>query len=205
VSNSADKDRAIFMVDGSLILASGSPRRQEMLTGLGLSFNVRVSQVEEQSWPGESAENFVKRLSQDKAMAVAIASCESWVLAADTAVVIDEQILGKPAGDGEATEMLLRLAGHWHEVWTGFCIVHYQKNILVAHAVRTNVRFFDWPEEVCRAYVKTGDPMDKAGAYGIQGVGGFMVQEISGSYSNVVGLPLAEVLTEMRRLGAIHS
>lgn len=204
MSTSGDKDQVVFIVNDSLILASGSPRRQAMLAGLGLKFCVQVSQADEQYRRGESAESFVKRVSQDKAMAVAPDNQGAWVLAADTTVVINGQILGKPVSHEEAVDMLLRLVGNWHDVWTGYCIVHRQKNILVGHAVRTRVRFFDWPEEVCLAYVKTGEPMDKAGAYGIQGAGGIMVQEISGSYSNVVGLPLAEVLAEMLRLGVVH-
>ncbi len=193
----------MFSVQRPLILASGSPRRREMLAALGLNFEIVTIAIDETERPGEEAEHFVKRLAAAKARAAQVTETDSWILSADTAVVINNTILGKPENNEEAAIMLTRLAGHRHEVWTGFCLLNHQRNIFVCHAVRTEVRFADWPPEICRAYAATDEPLDKAGAYGIQGIGGFMIQEISGSYSNVVGLPLADVLAEMIRLEII--
>ncbi|MFW8600768.1 Maf family protein [Desulfobacterota bacterium M19] len=198
-------EAGLFHTRKPLILASGSPRRQEMLTALGLKFEVVTTEIDEAEKPDEEAEHLVKRLATAKARAVQVTKDDGWVLAADTAVVINSTILGKPGNNEEAAVMLTRLAGHRHEVWTGFCLLSHQRNIFVCHAIRTEVRFADWPPEICRAYAATNEPLDKAGAYGIQGLGGFMIQEISGSYSNVVGLPLAEVLAEMLRLEIIEA
>ncbi len=195
--------RRVFRNNGPLILASGSPRRKSMLAELGLDFVVQVSQVDELVKPGDDPEKFVKRVAKEKAMAVAIDHVDAWVLAADTVVVKNGQILGKPAGLNESVTMLKSLAGKMHEVWTGFCLVNHRANILVCRAGRTKVRFIDWHEELFLAYANTGDSLDKAGAYGIQGAGGVLVQDIQGSYSNVVGLPIAEVLREMLRLGVV--
>ena len=175
-----------------LVLASASPRRREMLACLGIVFEVYPADVDETPAPGEAAKAFVLRLARDKAAAVAPRFPDRWVLAADTVVVLDGEILGKPSGPDEAAAMLDRLSGRGHEVWTGFCLTRGGKE--VARAECTKVRFATFPSEVMRAYVRTGEPLDKAGAYGIQGVGGFLAEAIDGSYGNVVGLPLAVVL-----------
>ncbi|VAW34331.1 Septum formation protein Maf [hydrothermal vent metagenome] len=193
----------IFRAQRPLILASGSPRRRKMLADLGLDFEIVTTEIDETAKPDEKAEHLVKRLAAAKAHAALVTKDDSWILSADTAVVINSTILGKPGNNEEAAVMLTRLAGHRHEVWTGFGLLNHQRNIFICHAIRTEVRFADWPPEICRAYAATNEPLDKAGAYGIQGLGGFMIQEISGSYSNVVGLPLAEILTEMLRLDII--
>ena len=187
-----------------LILASGSPRRREMLAQLGLVFTVLLSEVDERLRGSERPEVLVKRLAKDKAIAVAADNREAWVLSADTTVVINGRILGKPANVNEALVMLRGLAGKTHEVWTGFCLANHRANVLVDHAVRTIVHFADWQKDVFVAYANTGDPLDKAGGYGIQSAGGVLVKEISGSYSNVVGLPMAEVMSEMLRLGVAY-
>ncbi len=174
-----------------------------MLAALGLDFEIMTTEIDETEKVDEEAEHLVKRLAAAKASAAQVTKDDSWVLSADTAVVINSTILGKPGNNEEAAIMLTRLAGHRHEVWTSFCLLNHQRNIFICHAIRTEVRFANWPPEICRAYAATNEPLDKAGAYGIQGIGGFMIQEISGSYSNVVGLPLAEVLTEMLRLEII--
>ena len=196
-------NKAIFETKGELILASASPRRRRFLSEIGLKFAVRAAQVDERVLPGEKAGEFVKRVSLDKAGVVALESPGAWVLAADTAVVLAEEILGKPQSSDGAVRMLMRLSGREHDVWTGFCLLNRQLDIIVQRAVQTKVWFAEQPEEVCRAYVGTGEPLDKAGGYGIQGKGGFMVRRIAGSYSNVVGLPLAEVLEELIRFGVI--
>jgi septum formation protein len=201
VNDYGDSMSAIFVNKDPLILASGSPRRQEMLAQLGLDFVVQVSHVDELVRSGEKPELFVKRIAKDKALAEH--HSDAWILSADTAVVIDDQTLGKPANVDETITMLKSLAGRVHQVWTGFCLVNKRENVLVCHAVQTTVGFIDWQEDVFIAYAKTGDSLDKAGGYGIQGGGGILVREIAGSYSNVVGLPLAEVTLEMLRLGVV--
>jgi septum formation protein len=192
-----------FSNNGPLILASGSPRRREMLRLLGLDFTVRVSAVDERVKAGEQPEVFVRRVARQKALAVAGNDRAAWVLAADTVVVINGQILGKPADNAVALEMLKSLAGRSHEVWTGFSLIRQQADIILDQAVRTVVRFIDWQRDIFAAYANSGDCLDKAGAYGIQGVGGVLVREISGSYSNVIGLPMSEVMLVMLQLGAV--
>lgn len=175
-----------------LILASGSPRRRDFLTGLGLDFEVRVTDIDETPKAGEQPVDFVARLAREKARAAALP--DSWVLAADTVVAVEGKILGKPGDEEEACAMLMRLSDRWHEVWTGFSLCREARGELYTKTVCTRVRFRALTPEICRAYVRTGEPLDKAGAYGIQGNGAFLVREISGSYTNVVGLPLAEVI-----------
>lgn len=181
-----------FRTQERLILASGSPRRRDFLAELGLVFEVRVTDIDETPQPGEQPVDFVARLAQEKAQAVNIP--DAWVLAADTAVVVDGEILGKPGDEEEACAVLMRLSDRWHEVWTGFSLCRQATGELCTKAVCTKVRFLELTPELCRAYARTGEPLDKAGAYGIQGKGCFLVPEISGSYTNVVGLPMAEVL-----------
>jgi len=188
-----------------LILASASPRRQEMLAGIGLQFRVEAAEADERVLPGEAPQAFVIRIAKDKAKIVADRYPGTWILAADTVVVQDGDILGKPVDTEDAVSMLKRLAGRGHEVWTGFCLCRSGEPQQVCRAVKTEVQFTDLPDPVIRAYVRSGDPLDKAGSYGIQSQGGFMVQGIRGSYSNVVGLPLAEVLSEMTALGLIQA
>ena len=181
-----------FRTQERLILASGSPRRRDFLADLGITFEVLVADIDEAPLPGERPVDFVARLSQEKAQAVGLPG--AWVLAADTAVVVDGEILGKPSDEAEACAMLMRLSGRWHEVWTGFSLCRQTTGDLCTKTVCTKVRFLELTPELCRAYVCTGEPLDKAGAYGIQGKGCFLVPEISGSYTNVVGLPMTEVL-----------
>lgn len=189
-----------------LVLASASPRRRAMLADLGLDFLVDAAHADEQMLPGEGAEDVVRRLAREKARIVAARHPGQWVLAADTAVVLGGEILGKPADADEARAMLRRLAGRVHEVWSGFCLDNSDLHgLALCQAVRTEVRFAPLSPEVIAAYVRTGDPLDKAGAYGIQSLGGFMVQGIVGSYSNVVGLPLAEVIAGLSGRGLLQS
>ena len=188
-----------------IILASASPRRREMLAGIGLQFRVEAAEADERVLPGEAPQAFVVRIAKDKAQIVANRYPGAWILAADTVVVQNGDILGKPADAEDAVSMLKRLVGRDHEVWTGFCLCQLGQDTQVCRAVKTEVQFADLSDPVIRAYVRSGDPMDKAGSYGIQSQGGFMVQGIRGSYSNVVGLPLAEVLSEMTALGLIQA
>ena len=155
------------------------------------------------SYEGDPAE-FVRTLSCLKACAVAQGYPDSWVIGADTIVVADNDILGKPKDREEARTILASLAGRSHFVYTGFCILHDLKKVQTAFAVETRVVFKPLTDEEVDWYTKTNEPYDKAGAYGIQGIGGFMVKEIQGSYSNVVGLPVCEILEAMAQLNIIR-
>lgn len=195
--------RGGFHTVAPLILASASPRRQRFLQELGLDFTVKPADVEEQHRPGEDPESFVLRLAADKARAVAGRNPQACILAADTIVVLDDAILGKPRDAAHAETMLAGMSGRWHEVWTGYCLCRARDGITVQRAVRTRVLFRPLTAALCRAYVLTGEPLDKAGAYGLQGRGAFLVERIDGSHSNVIGLPMAEVIEDLLRLGII--
>jgi len=174
-----------------LILASNSPRRKELLLNAGFDFEVRASEVEEIPRAGEFAEEFVCRLARDKAVAVASsAPAGTAVLGADTVVVIDDQIFGKPAGADDAAQMLRLLAGRAHRVITGVCLMLAPQRITALRHEVTRVTFCDLNEEEIRDYVMSGEPLDKAGAYGIQGLASKFVTRIEGSYFNVMGLPV---------------
>jgi septum formation protein len=196
-----------------LVLASRSPRRKELLEQLGLTVEVAPAEVDETPRPGESPETYVRRLAEAKARAVALGirgGAPVFVLGADTAVVLDGRILGKPTDAKDAGRMLRLLSGRAHEVLTGYVILVLRparsggEPDRAAGVVRTEVEFKALDEAEIETYVATGEPLDKAGAYAIQGVGGFMVRRINGSHSNVVGLPLCETIERLRRLGAIR-
>jgi septum formation protein len=186
-----------------LLLASASPRRTELLRGAGIPHDVLPADVDEQPLPGEGGVALAQRLAAAKAAAVAERlSGPALVLAADTVVVIDGVLLGKPADGAEAETMLRALSGRGHEVVTAFALRGVDPaGPSILQAVRTQVRFRVLHEAEIRGYVATGEPLDKAGAYGIQGRGAGLVLGISGSYSNVVGLPLAEVIEALAVLG----
>jgi len=194
----------VFETTSSLILASGSPRRKRFLANLGLDFQTAAADVDESHRPGELPGEFVCRLAEAKAAGVAARNPEAWVIGADTVVVLAGEILGKPANPEEALLMLKRLQGHTHEVWTGVCVRRWQDRLTRTFAVRTEVTFAEASESVLAAYVATGEPLDKAGAYGIQDLGVFLVGSLNGSYSNVVGLPLPELLGQLLELDAIR-
>ena len=175
---------------GPLILASASPRRRELLESLDLDFTVRPAAVDETPNPGERPRDLVRRLAREKAEAQAEEG--EWVLAADTIVVEDGEVLGKPRDRDQAREMLQRLQGHWHLVLTGVALRPPDGDTL--HAVEsTRVLFAELTPEQIDWYAATGEPDDKAGAYAVQGLGALFVSEIDGNYSNVVGLPLPTV------------
>ena len=188
-----------------LILASASPRRQELLASAGISFETIPSEADEGTHEGESPGEYVRRLAREKAADVAAKHRHRWVLAADTIVVIDDSILGKPRDLPEAREMLERLSGREHRVMTGYCILHCSSGKTREGRVITRVRFKSLSPEEINWYLDTGEPFDKAGAYAVQGKAAFMVKEISGSYTNVVGLPLCEVVEDLRELGAFEA
>src|SRR5512143_453835 len=186
-----------------LILASESPRRYEMLKQVGLDFEVVPSNVSEDFVQTESPRDHVLRLAEAKAREVANKYPDCWVVAADTIVCVNGSILGKPKGPEGAAEMLRRLSSREHQVWTGFSVCHSERRESDKEAVQTAVRMKPLTPTEIEWYVHTGEPLDKAGGYAIQGIGSFMVESIQGSYTNVVGLPLCELIRMLIRLGAI--
>ncbi|NOR24309.1 MAG: septum formation protein Maf [Desulforhopalus sp.] len=187
-----------------IILASGSPRRQQYLKEMGLSFTVRTASVREHPFEHESPEGFVLRMAWEKAVIVSSEFPDSWVISGDTVVCLGDKILGKPADEHEAVALLMSLSGREHCVKTGFCVAHGSRRVKIVQSVTTKVHFAEFSESVARAYVATGESLDKAGAYGIQGKGVFLVKAIEGSYSNVVGLPLYELMEVLQANGIIE-
>jgi septum formation protein len=153
---------------------------------------------------GDHPDEGVRALAASKAREISTRFPEAWVLAADTIVVLGGKVFGKPADEKDAEEMLRQLSGRTHEVLTAVSLAHRGRGFFQTQAVRTQVSFRDLKDGEIRAYVKTGEPMDKAGAYGIQGVGAFLVQRVHGSYTNVVGLPLAETVDLLMKHGVIE-
>jgi septum formation protein len=172
-----------------LILASSSPRRAELLRAAGIEFKVLVTEVDETRLPGESARDYVLRLSRSKALAVARGN--ELVIGADTTVVVNGEIEGKPVDADDARRMLRALSGRWHEVLTAVTLS--RGTHLVSDIESTRVKFAELMEAEIDWYISTGEPLDKAGAYGIQGYGSRFVERIEGNYSNVVGLPVQMV------------
>jgi len=173
-----------------LILASSSPRRAGYLRELGLSFRRVVPAVDETRRRGESPRRYVRRLAESKARAVAARYPNHWVVGADTTVVVDGKLLGKPVDGRDARRMLKLLSGRSHQVVSAIALARFQDRILRSRVSTTRVSFRTLAAEEIRWYVETGEPMDKAGAYGVQGRGGLLVSRIEGSFSNVVGFPL---------------
>jgi septum formation protein len=187
-----------------IILASGSPRRRQYLQEMGLCFTVNNPSVCEDCFDYESPEKFVLRMAREKAVEVSAEFPDSWVISGDTVVCLGDKILGKPADEHDAVALLMTLSGREHSVKTGFCVAHGSRGVNIVQAVTTKVRFAEFSESVARAYVATGESLDKAGAYGIQGKGIFLVKTIEGSYSNVVGLPLYELMEVLQEYGVIE-
>jgi septum formation protein len=186
-----------------LILASKSPRRYKLLKQVDLDFEVIASGVVEDFFNTESPREHVLRLAETKAREVARKYPDRWVVGADTIVCINESILGKPKSREEAVDMLHRLSGREHRVLTGFSVCHSDKGKSDKEAVQTAVKMKPLTSAEIEWYVHTGEPLDKAGGYAIQGMGSFMIESIQGSYTNVVGLPLCELIQMLTRLGAI--
>ena len=187
-----------------LILASASPRRAELLTAAGIPFEVRPAHIDERILPGEEAVAYASRVALEKARVVQAASDGRPVLAADTVVVVDRQILGKPADSDDAKRMLRMLSGRAHEVVTAVVLVS-EKGSFVTGTEVTTVEFMLLNKAEIDWYVATGEPSDKAGAYAIQGLASRFVTRIEGSYSNVVGLPVALVYAMCSRAGLLLS
>lgn len=173
-----------------LVLASASPRRAEILRTVGWPFEVAAASVDESLAAEESASAYVERLAHQKAEAVASSRLLGLVLGADTVVVVDDRILGKPRDEEDARRMLRLLRGRWHEVLTGVALARVEsRSVVVAHE-RTRVRFAAMSEAEIGWYVATGEPMDKAGAYAVQGQAALFIEAIEGDYWNIVGLPV---------------
>jgi septum formation protein len=188
-----------------LVLASSSPRRKELLKTLGIAFEVIPSFVYEVRLHAESPEDFALRASTEKALAVARdLKADSVVIGADTIVVVDGEILGKPRDKAEAKSMLRKISGREHKVITGFSIVKAKTEVLHVEYLESSVKIKALAAWEIEGYIKTAEPMDKAGAYGAQGIGAFMVEEIQGSFTNVVGLPLAQLVDALTKLGILR-
>ncbi|XXY36028.1 Maf family protein [Sorangium sp. So ce260] len=208
------------MIDDAhpLLLGSGSPRRREILTTLGLPLRVAAAEVDETGRPGEGAMAYLERVTLAKLAAARRlhqAAGTGAILVADTSVILDDSILGKPRDEADARAMLRALSGREHQVWTRFAIaaggqadlapaaVPGRVEALHAETVVTRVRFRALDDDEVASYAATGEGLDKAGAYAIQGVGAFAVARIDGSYSNVVGLPACEVVAALRATGLL--
>lgn len=180
-----------------LILASKSPRRKELLEQAGLAFTVVPSSVDENGITMSAPENLVKTLAEAKARDVADVYPESWVIGADTIVLIRGEIMGKPDSIETARQMIQQLNGRIHEVFTGYTIYCKTSNSCISGVEKTEVHFRNLSPQEIEWYIQTDEPYDKAGGYAIQGLGSFLVKRISGSYTNVVGLPVCEVLEHL--------
>jgi len=195
----------LFNSTEALILASGSPRRRAYLEDLGIVFRVIAADIEEIILPAESADTYIARMAREKAESVAGTYSDCWIVAADTVVCFEDMVLEKPVDKNDAVEMLLRLSGKEHLVRTGVCLLNKDLSVCDICSVCSRVVFWNFTEDVVRSYVQSGEPMDKAGSYGIQGKGAFLVREIHGSYSNIVGLPLYEFIAMLARHKLISS
>ncbi|WP_437942869.1 Maf family protein [Sorangium sp. So ce341] len=207
------------MIDDAhpLLLGSGSPRRREILTTLGLPLRVAAAEVDEAGRPGEGAAAYLERVTLAKLAAarrLQQAVGAGAILVADTSVILGDSILGKPRDEGDARAMLRALSGREHQVWTRFAIAGAEADLapaaapacaeaLHAETVVTRVRFRQLDDDEVASYAATGEGLDKAGAYAIQGIGAFAVAGIEGSYSNVVGLPACEVVAALRAAGLL--
>jgi septum formation protein len=186
-----------------IILASASPRRSELLESAGIRFDVVPGHIDETPFAGEQPVAHVLRLAEEKAREVAGREEARYFIGADTIVVCAGEIMGKPRDGADAERMLAKLSGVAHEVITGFALFDKEQQAAVRQAVTTRVYFKALDLAEIRAYIATGCPLDKAGAYAIQGGAAYMVERIEGSYTNVVGLPLCEVVAALRQLEAI--
>jgi septum formation protein len=186
-----------------VVLASSSPRRKELLEKTGLKFIVDAAEINEDHGRAVKPAELAKTISLEKANVVAARHPRSIIIAADTFGVLDGRLLGKPRDEDEARRMLGRMGGRRHRVITGFTILDTETGKAVSKAVETMVYFRKLDGEEIEAYVRTGEPLDKAGAYAIQGLGALLVDRIEGDYYNVIGLPLSSLARELKRFGVI--
>jgi len=187
----------------TFILASASPRRRELLRSMGLKFKTIPAHVDEDYIEGESPRKHVERLSHTKAFAIAKKYPNAWVLGADTIVVLDRLILGKPKNKTQAKEMLKKLSGREHKVFTGFAVTQVASKVSHSDVVQSTIKFKKISAAELEWYIACDEPYDKAGGYAVQGKGAYFIKSILGSYTNVIGLPLCEVLETLKKLEAI--
>jgi len=186
-----------------LVLASISPRRKAILKQIGIPFEPVGSMIEETLYGQTQPEDIACQMAAQKVESIQHAYNNRWILGADTIVVINKTIFGKPKNPGECQDMLLCLKGKTHEVITGFCIHDPGKKLVHLEAVMTKVKIKELSNIEIEAYINTGEPFGKAGAYAIQGIGSFMIEQINGSYTNVVGLPVFEVVNALVTCGGL--
>ena len=187
-----------------LILASKSPRRKYLLEQAGLTFSIIPSDFDERTVTISEPDAYVKKLAEAKASDISEQHPASWIIGADTIVLIDNKILGKPGSNAEARSMLKQLSGKTHQVLTGYCICCKNKNTVYSETAKTDVHFKSLSNAEIDWYIQSGEPFDKAGAYAIQGIGTFLVKRINGSYTNVVGLPVCEVIEYLMAQGVLE-
>jgi len=192
-----------MQIQNRITLASSSPRRKALLEEAGLTFSICPADIDEDIRKGESPREHTIRLAEEKAQVVAKKTNDSWIIGADTIVFIDNQILGKPSDINEARKMLNLISGRYHTVVTAFCILNVSTGKTVKKAVESKVKIKKLADKEIEDYLKTGEPLDKAGAYAVQGVGNFMIEEIGGSYTNVVGLPMEELKDALKKVGIV--
>ncbi len=200
-----DKEVRVFQVrDGdTIILASESVRRVDILRTLGMPFSIIPPDIDESKKEEELPKEYVLRISYDKACKVGNHFPDKWVIGADTVVVYKNKILGKPRNEKDAFAMLKTLSGKWHRVITGFCVLNMSRKVAYRDAVETKVFMRNMQDHEIMRYIGTSEPLDKAGSYAVQGRAGYMVKEIKGSYSNVIGLPICEVAEALLSLGVL--
>ncbi|MEG0854939.1 MAG: Maf family protein [Terrisporobacter sp.] len=183
-----------------MILASKSPRRREILENTKVKFSIQDSQIDEVMIENEPPKETVMRLAYEKALKVANDNKDALVIGADTIVVIDDTILGKPKDEAEAYNMIKLLSGKTHNVITGFALINLSLDKKVIDYELSTVTFKELSEESIKDYIKTNESLDKAGAYGIQGYGSLLVKEIQGDYFNIVGLPISKISTALKEI-----
>ena len=187
----------MFKTIAPLVLASQSPRRRQLLKQMGIEFSLASADIEELQQPQEEALDFVTRMALSKALTVAPCHTDSWILTADTIVVINGEILGKPCDEVDACRMLAALAGRWHQVFTAFTLHHQALAKTISQFDSTRVKIAHLKESTIAAYVASGEPLDKAGSYAVQGIGGAFVEALDGSPTTVIGLPLPLVTGQL--------
>ncbi|MBR9988738.1 MAG: septum formation inhibitor Maf [Gemmatimonadetes bacterium] len=190
------------MSDPRIILASQSPRRADLLRMLGLTFETMPADIDESYHAGEQPAPHAERLARGKAQEIAARERGAIVIGSDTVVIVDDELLGKPRDQAQAVAMLMRLQGREHEVATGIAVA--ADGILRSGVERVRVRFRPFGEDLAEAYVATGEPMDKAGAYGIQGFGATLVERIEGDYFAVMGLPICRMIGLLESVGLLY-
>ncbi len=189
----------MIIQNSSIILASKSPRRRRLLESAGIKFTIIPSGVQETDFLLLKPENYVRTLAEAKAKDIADKNPESWIIGADSIVLINDTILEKPESISDARQMMQQLSGKPHIVLTGYSIICKKSSYIFTDVVKTEVIFKKLTDEEIEWYIHTKEPYDKAGGYAIQSLGSFMVKSINGSYSNVVGLPVCEVLDQLYR------